>query len=119
MPDENNAVTEEDQKEGQEGKSGSRKGRTNTTSNFPLYFSESSQVFPPQLRKEIHPMYLVRKGKRNNPNITITRKHRVPEEKRKEGKGQKEAGKGGQLNEPPNAMINLGSHIYIYIILYI
>ena len=58
-------------------------------------------------------MHLVHKGRKNTPNKTVIRKHRVPEENQKERKGQKEAEKEGQLNELPDAMINLGSHIFI------
>ena len=37
----------------------------------------------------------------------------VPEEKRKERKGKKEAEKEGQFWQLPDVTLNLGSHIYV------
>ena len=58
-------------------------------------------------------------SRKNGPRMTRIRNPAVPEEKRKERKGKKEAKKEGQFNQLPDVTIILGSHIYIYIYIYI
>ena len=58
-------------------------------------------------------------SRKNGPEMTRIRKPAVPEEKRKERKGKKEAEKEGQFWQLPDVTLNLGSHIYTYIYIYI
>ena len=89
------AVPEEKRKERKGNKQAKKEGKT----RYPVFpcFPESPLVFLPQFRREKQPILPVREGRENDPNRSIIRKHRVPEEKRKERKGKKEAEKEGQF----------------------
>ena len=95
MPNGKPAVPEEKRKERKGHKEAKQEGKR----QYPVFpcFPESSLVFFPQFQKEKHPILPVREGRKNDPNRSIIRKHRVPEEKKKERKGKKEAKKEGQF----------------------